>query len=471
MGTWPPLMHFQRMVPDLERRPGTLRGRLAGGGRVGVGIIVLLVMVACSASVNDDLTGTPTPSSVRTPVVGNATPSVPPGIATPIALVWRALAAGDLPRAASAAATGIALAPDDPDALAARAAVRFRTGDLDGARADLDLAVNRAPRRADLMTQRGQVEVALGEMDAARADADAAIATDPGREATFVDRAMMRSLTAQGAPDAYQAALDDANRALALNPDNWTARIALARIYGTRAAFRGDPADLDHALAELEKPRGGPGGPTASLVRAQILAARGDHEAARREFEQALASIPIPGPNAPAAADIAVAEAMVAIGDHDWSRASASADRALTADPARWDARELLAEAWLGGGEPAKALDVADLMRERWPESGVAWYLRGVALVRLGDPAGARLALETARPLLASSPVYQVRIAQAERSLRGDRAGTPRPVPSPTVLTGSSARIYRIPLDPVPGLHSADYIRGACDRFGTGCAF
>lgn len=430
-------------VGDSRPRSGAILHRVRRVRRVSLVIAVVVITAGCSASVNDDLAGTPTPDPLRAPVVGPSSPVGSPALATPISWVWTALDRGDLPGAAAAAATVVVLAPDNPDALAARAEVRFRSGDFEGARSDLDRAVNRAPRRADLLTRRARIEVALGEMDAALADDGAAIAREPGLVDAFIHRAWVRTLIAQGAPSIYQAALDDANRALALDPGSWPARIALAKVYLARAAFRGDPADLDHAQVELEKVRGGSGGPTAALIGAQLLAIRGDVQGAHRQRDDALEGVPLPGPHAPAIADIAFTDATIAFAEHDWNRAAASAREALMADPERWDARVLLAESLLGAKDHPAALDVADLIRDRWPEQGVGWYLRGAALTRLGDPAAARAALEQARALLAASPVYQARIGQAERQLPGGTAGTPEPVSSPQMVAPAEAMSSR----------------------------
>ena len=416
---------------DPRSRSRAIRHRVHAGRRGVLVMAVVVITAGCSASVNDDLVGTPTPDPLRAQVVGSSSPVGSPTLATPLARVRTSLDRGDLPGAAAAAATAVALAPDDPDALAARAEVRFRSGDLDGARGDLNRAVNRSPRRADLLIRRARVEVALGEMDAALADDGAAIARDPGLIEAFIHRATVRALIAQGMPSAYQAALDDANRALALDPESWSARIALARVYLARAAFRGDPADLGHALVELEKVRGGSGGPTAALIGAQLLAIRGDVEGAHSQRDDALEGVPLPGPRAPAIADIAFTDATIAFAEHDWERAAASAKEALIADPERWDARVLLAESLLGAKDDPAALGAADLIRDRWPEHGVGWYLRGVALTRLGDSPAARVALERARALLAASPVYLARIGQAERDLPGGTGGKPQPVTSP----------------------------------------
>ncbi len=426
--------HEQGKAARPGHRPGTICQGLFPGCWVGMVIAVVVTMVACSASVNDDLVGTPTPNPVRSPVVGASSAAMAPALATPLGRVWGALDRGDLPAAADAAATGVVLGPVDPDALAARAQVRFRSGDLDGARADLDRAVARVPGRADLLMQRARVEVAQGEMDAAQTDDAAAIAGDPGLVGAFIHRSMVRTLMAQGVPATYQAALDDANRALALDPESWSARIARARVYQARAAFRGDPADIDHALAELEKLRSGPGGPTAALIRAQLLAIRGDLASARRERDQAIDGIPMPGPGAPAVAELAVTDAIVALENRDWEQTAARAEEALAVDPERWDARMLLAQSLLGAGNTGAALTVINLTRDRWSENGVGWYLRGLALIQQGDDSGARMALERARSLLVASPVYLARIAQADRGLPSDHHGTPGINPSVTAL-------------------------------------
>jgi tetratricopeptide (TPR) repeat protein len=115
------------------------------------------------------------------------------------------------------------------------------------------------------------------------------------------------------------------------------------------------------------------------------------------------------------------ARAAVALAARDWDAAASAANAAVAADPAAWEAHRTLTQAELGRGDPAAALAAADRLLAAWPDDGPALYLRGLALQRLGRSAEARAALDLARQRLASSPVYQARIAQANQ----DPHGTP----------------------------------------------
>lgn len=393
--------------------------RTCGAGLLGA----LLILVGCEAGVNQALIETPTPYPIRSPVVGS--PSAPPAIAAGPDLATAAAAARSGAFGTAEAAFGRVLAsdPDDVAAREGRAAARAASGDLDGAATDLDAALARDPSRADLYLRRGTLGIRRARFGAARTDLDRAIAIEPGNAAAFLARAELWRWTAQGDPARYQAALDDLRRASALTPDDPAARIGRARVWLDRAMFRGDPIDLDRALAELDALASG-GGEAAALVRARTVAAQGRGADATQILDAPVVRAATDAPVA--AADRSSARAAVLLAEGNPPAAAEAAAAAIEADPGRWDAYRTLAEAQLAGGDAVAALATADRLLTFWSDDGPGLMLRAVALARLGRTADAASAFDAARRRLAESPVYTARIAQAQRGEgRLPRVGTP----------------------------------------------
>jgi len=254
-----------------------------------------------------------------------------------------------------------------------------------------------------------------GDLAAAAAAWSRAVALDPGNAAAYLGRASTLAAAAEGRPDVYQDALDDVQRALAAEPGSVMATLTRAEIFLARLRFRGDPADAERALAELDALPAAAGGEPAVLLRAEALAALGKQDRAREVLAAPVVST-VGGP-APDPAARALAEARVALAARRWDEAAAAADAAHLLAPGVPDALILQAEAALGRGEPAAALAAAEAALERRADDGVARFLRALALLDAGRVEEGRRAIIEARDRLAASPVYQARIEQRLRRL------------------------------------------------------
>jgi tetratricopeptide (TPR) repeat protein len=364
------------------------------------------LLVGCRAGVNEELVATPTANTVGSPAASSriATPAIPTAEA--------ALRAGRFATAEAAFTDALAAGPDDADALAGRANARVALGDLSGAEADLNEALRLDPDRADLLIARTDLATRRGDLAAAEADLARAISADPGNAEAFVRRANVARFRAQGDPARYQAALDDLGRALALDPESIAARLERVRVLLDRAAFRGDPADLERALAELDALPAGRGGEAGVLLRAGVLAAQGRVEEAQRLLGAPVVRSAADPPTSEA--ERSLVRAAVALAARDWSTAVTAARAAVETDETAWEAHRILAEAQIRAGDPAAALASAERLLAARPEDGPGFYLRGVALLQLGRRDEARRSFEAARARLAASPVYLARITQAE---------------------------------------------------------
>lgn len=380
-------------------------------------VLLLPLLCGCTAGVNDELTATVTPYPVRSPAAA-ATPPIAepsPSVGLAIAAAEAAALRGDL--AAADAAFDLAVKADSSnlDALLGRAVVRAKRGDSLGARSDADAAVALAPDRPVSFLARADVARRRADFAAAREDYGTAIALDPANAAAFVGRGEVENWLAQGAHDRYRNALEDFTRALALDPESLPARLGRARVFLDRAAFGGDPVDLDRATTELDAVPVGVAGEAVGLLRARLLAARGDLEEARRLLDAPVVRRLDASRASPE--ERLIARAVVAAAAREWDAAAATAAAALAANPSAWECHRLLADAELRRGDALAALAAADAILDRWTDDGPSLYLRGMALLALGRTEDARVALATARERLVASPVYQARIAQALSSV------------------------------------------------------
>lgn len=375
-------------------------------------MLTLSLLSACSAGVNDELAATVTPYPVRSPVNEVRSEVGTPNVAVDLAISTAEAAAlrGGATAAVAAFDVAVGTDPSNVEARLGRAVARARAGDPGGARSDADAAVALSPDRAEPYLIRADVARRRADFDSAGDDYRRAIALDPANTTAFVGRGEVALLVAQGELAHYQRALDDFTRALALDPGSVTARLGRARVFVDRSAFRGDAADLDRASVELEALSAGMGGEVATLVRARLLAARGDLDGARRLLDAPVVRrIDEAGA---ATEEREGARAAVALATREWDAAATAAAAAIAADPASWEAHRTLANAHLRRGDAAAALAASDAILARWTDDGPSLYLRGAALLALGRSTEAREALDSARRRLAASPVYQARIAQ-----------------------------------------------------------
>lgn len=376
------------------------------------GLFVLILATGCSTGTNDDLIATTTPYPVRSPVV---TPGAERG--TPASPVAAAIATGQAAQRTGIGEQAIAtfessLAADASNiaALAGRAAARMEAGDLSGAGADADAALAAAPDRVDLHLLRADIAARRADFGAADEGYRRAVALDPASSEAFLGRGTVARIIAQGDSGHYQAALDHYTRALVLDTGSAAARIGRAEVFLDRWTFRGDVADLDRALAELDALPPGAQGATVAPMRARVLAASGDIDGARRTLD-APTIRRLDEPATPLAAR-ETARATVAFAARDWDAAADVARVAVAVDPAAWEAHHVLADAELRRGNMAAALAAADAVLSRWSDDGPSLYVRAAALRELGRDGEAQEAFNLADRRLAASPVYRARIAQ-----------------------------------------------------------
>jgi eukaryotic-like serine/threonine-protein kinase len=220
----------------------------------------------------------------------------------------------------------LAIDPDHALAYFARAQIRRFQGDDPGALKDIDRVVQTldsakldAATKAYYLNERVDYYRHVGRLDDSEKDARRSIALDPKQVDAYVALALLEKR--RGKPDAASEWYD---KMLASNPDS-------AEVHLRRAEFFRDLGRWDQALGEAEQVAklDAERGPTlAGLVRAEILAARGEAGPAVEQAESLLRSTPNPnGPILYAGACVWSLASKAAAASGDPSKALALADR------------------------------------------------------------------------------------------------------------------------------------------------
>lgn len=229
-----------------------------------------------------------------------------------------ALLVDDREQARAAIERALALAPDDPTALEARANLRSGIeGDLAGALDDLQRAAAVAPGSSTVWNGIGLVQSERGADREAEAALRRAIELEPNDPTAHANLALL--LLDQ---DRVREAKAEIDRALELDPAFDAALVA-------RGRYHLQSGEMDAAMNDLLAAT------TANPAHAQalLLLSAGYYESGQREpAEQALENADRLDPNDPATAMAATA---IAIDDYDADRAITSAQEALRRSRAR----------------------------------------------------------------------------------------------------------------------------------------
>lgn len=229
-----------------------------------------------------------------------------------------ALLVDDRDQAREAIDRALALAPDDPTALEARANYRSGLeGDLEGARADLERALEVAPGSTTIWNALGLVQDSRGAHREAEAAFRRAIDLDPHDPVAYANLAIL--YLDQDRLTEAKAMID---RALAVDPSFDVGLVA-------RGRYHLQTGETDKAMQDLLA------GSTANPAYAQglLMLAGGYYESGQRDpAEQALKNADRLDPNDPVTAMFATA---IAIDDYDSDRAIRSAQEALKRSRAR----------------------------------------------------------------------------------------------------------------------------------------
>lgn len=334
-------------------------------------------------------------------------------------------------------------------ALYARGADAEARGDLEGARIDYLAAGELDEDSAEVWTRIGAVSCALGRADDARDAFDKAASGDPGYEPLHRERARCDLAGARPGDASARAALDEAARSLALDPDSEEG----ALLYARAAEIAGDPVKAERVLRELVVREPG----RAAAWRALLdFAERRSDAPLRARAASALAGLSRdagtsafpPGPTSPigaapstsaaardvndttsaaGAASLADVDAAVASGAIDLARAVAKRARLAPAD---------LAVRAAALGKAALAKTQAELVFKADPTNASAAIALAVACDLLHDDAGIATAfadpaaLTTPPSPLARALLVELLLRRADREAAAAYAGSLPPAPA-----------------------------------------
>jgi tetratricopeptide (TPR) repeat protein len=194
---------------------------------------------------------------------------------------WNAEAAGQPTEAASALDQAVALTPDDPEALLARARFRLGRNDIAGATADQDHALAVAPQSPQSHEIRGLILANAGRTDDGIAELSRSVELTPGNSGPLMVRAQIYLSTGQ-----FDLALADCTAALADSPGS--SKILETRGLVNLKAARPDAAITDYDAA-LE---GNPKSARALYGRSLAKRAKGDTSGADADLAAARAIRP-----------------------------------------------------------------------------------------------------------------------------------------------------------------------------------
>jgi tetratricopeptide (TPR) repeat protein len=245
-----------------------------------------------------------------------------------------------------------------------RGRLRAFTGDLPGARADFDrIVADGGPGVVSALLERALVHVGLGDVRAALADADRALALNPDEAGAWRIRGRVR-----GEADDHAGALADLDRALALRDE------PASRLW--RGALRVGAGDAEGALDDLARAEEGRPLPAdlaaVRLFRCMALLALGRLADARAESEQAVREAP------PGAPDVWSMHSEVLLHLRRTEEAVAAADRAVELAPDDAVHRLRRATAHLVAHDLPRARADLDLGLRRSGEGFVAKKLRAL---------------------------------------------------------------------------------------------
>ncbi len=258
-------------------------------------------------------------------------------------------ALGDLDQAVSTA-------PDDTKALAARGGLEGRLGRDKDALADLNHAVRLAPKDPSLLDARASYYARAGKPLLAIQDYGAALLADPNDAEAYNGRGALEANDYR----AYDKAMDDVRRAIALQPRVAGYRFNLGMLRLKAGLFRMAVQSFDEALALK--------GPAARILqqRAEAKSRLGDHVGAKQDIEAAVQSDP-------KNAAIYDTLGLIRLRAHRYAQAAADLSQSLLLDDKRASAHLRRGEAYGALGRMKPALDDLERAVALSPHSAEAW--------------------------------------------------------------------------------------------------
>ena len=293
---------------------------------------------------------------------------------------------------------GLAIAPDDPDLLIARAAARMRLGDKLSAKADAEKAVQLAPSNenavallAALYQQAGQSQQAIDLVNKALQQ------STPGVK--------LRQVLAQLylAANRHPEAVQEMQRMIAAEPDQLVYRYRLAEVQLADKDVDAAEATLRAAVAQA------PNNAQAKLALADMLAANRSYEVADAELRRMIAS-------SPDDYQLRLGLGQFYLAHNKLPQAEAVYRQIIKDDstgPNGLTARDRLAGAYLNSNQPEAAAPLLDEVLQMNPRDNDALYARAELSLSRGKPDAAVADLRAVQRDQPNSVTVQRALARA----------------------------------------------------------
>jgi tetratricopeptide (TPR) repeat protein len=297
----------------------------------------------------------------------------------------------------------VALAPNQPDALAWRGLCRLRLNRVDGAIADFTRVIAMRPSEARGYWRRGEALVRAGRPAEALRDLDRAIALgDDAKGAAHFARGM-----AQEALGDLDAALASYDTAIERDPSNVACRLRRFRIYNDREDWQRCHIDVEAVLA------GAPNSPSLLLTHARLCARSGRRAEAMGAYDQLITL-------EPENADAYRERSDLWVGKGDTLAARADMARAFALSPNDPDIRAAHGCNQVQGAttdeERAVGLGLIASSVELDPENHEAWARAAYSFRQAGRPNEAIPFITRAMELDPENPEY---VSERATCLRG----------------------------------------------------
>nr|MBL8411712.1 PEP-CTERM system TPR-repeat protein PrsT [Dechloromonas sp.] len=211
------------------------------------------------------------------------------------------------------------------------------------------------------------IQIGLGRLDLARTRAEMAVQLGPGDASAFSARAQVAHASGD-----VQSALKDYERAIALAPNHYDARIARAGLWIDLGHDIEASADLD-AMA-----KSGPIEPRVAYLQALIASRKGDTALAKQYMAKALQVIDaLPPEWIEGHESLLMVGALAHHAGRKYEKALKYLDVLITRYPHNLSAKKLLAAIYLDKGDNARASRLLETVLRTQPDDTQAQYLLG----------------------------------------------------------------------------------------------
>lgn len=250
--------------------------------------------------------------------------------------------------------------------------------------ADLEEAVRAAPNDLNALRARAMAYADLDKLEQALADLDAALKLDSDHAPTYEAKAMILARLKR-----YDEAVAAADQARQVDPKALAPLVQRARVQAMRSDLKAALKDLNEA-AKMD-----PNNPAILLLRASVHHELKEHDKALADINKVLELKP--------GFDMAIRlRAGVLAGTHQLKGAIADMETLLKAAPDDMDLRSQLAVLYMAAREHQKAIDLFSEVIKKDPKEGTAWRGRADTLLGIGKHAEAIADYEQAVKLLPS---------------------------------------------------------------------